>query len=183
MKIVKSFGAREFEESKFEKKALSVAQLTYVATRLLASQGSLMTFIFTTATGAILLFGGREIVAGRLSSGALAAFIFYMALLAMPVRMTGWLINTVTRAASAGQRIFDVLDAESPVQEKQGARPLPRIQGAVRFERRLPQIRFGGAGPAQHPLRGQARPNGRPPRRPRLRKEQRRPSDTPFLRR
>ena len=57
-----------------------------------------------------------------------------MALLAMPVRMTGWLINTVTRAASAGQRIFDVLDAESPVQEKQGARPLPRIQGAVRFE-------------------------------------------------
>ena len=134
MKIVKSFGAREFEESKFEKKALSVAQLTYVATRLLASQGSLMTFIFTTATGAILLFGGREIVAGRLSSGALAAFIFYMALLAMPVRMTGWLINTVTRAASAGQRIFDVLDAESPVQEKQGARPLPRIQGAVRFE-------------------------------------------------
>ena len=70
MKIVKSFGAREFEESKFEKKALSVAQLTYVATRLLASQGSLMTFIFTTTTGAILLFGGREIVAGRLSSGA-----------------------------------------------------------------------------------------------------------------
>ena len=134
MKIVKAFGAREFEEAKFGKKALSVANLTYVATRLFASQGSLMTFIFTTATGAILLFGGREIVAGRLSAGGLAAFIFYMALLAMPVRMIGWLLNTFTRAASAGERIFEVLDAESPVQEKQGAPPLPRVQGGVSFE-------------------------------------------------
>ena len=134
MKIVKAFGAREFEEAKFGKKALSVANLTYVATRLFASQGSLMTFIFTTATGAILLFGGREIVAGRLSAGGLAAFIFYMALLAMPVRMIGWLLNTITRAASAGQRIFEVLDAESPVQEKQGAPPLPRVEGGVSFE-------------------------------------------------
>ncbi len=134
MKVVKAFGARRFEESKFNAKADAVANLTYSATRLFASQGSLMTFIFTAATGAILWFGGREIAADRLTAGGLASFIFLMALLGMPIRMSGWMVNTFSRASSAGQRIYDVLDAESPVKEKPDAAHLPRVQGRVAFE-------------------------------------------------
>ena len=48
MKVVKSYGARAFEESKFNARAAAIARLTYSATRLFASQGSLMTFIFTS---------------------------------------------------------------------------------------------------------------------------------------
>ena len=134
MKVVKAFGARRFEESKFNAKADSLANLTYSATRLFASQGSLMTFIFTAATGAILWFGGREIAADRLTAGGLASFIFLMALLGMPIRMSGWMVNTFSRASSAGQRLYDVLDAESPVAEKPDAVPLPRVHGRVAFE-------------------------------------------------
>ena len=121
MKVVKSYGARAFEESKFNARAAAIARLTYSATRLFASQGSLMTFIFTAATGAILWYGGREVAADRLTAGGLTSFIFYMGLLAMPVRMSGWLMNTLSRASSAGQRLYDVLDAKSPVSEKPGA--------------------------------------------------------------
>ena len=134
MKVVKAFGARRFEESKFNAKADSLANLTYSATRLFASQGSLMTFIFTAATGAILWYGGREIAADRLTAGGLASFIFLMALLGMPIRMSGWMVNTISRASSAGQRLYDVLDAESPVTEKPDAVPLPRVAGHVAFE-------------------------------------------------
>ena len=134
IKVVKAFGARRFEESKFNAKADAVANLTYSATRLFASQGSLMTFIFTAATGAILWFGGREIAADRLTAGGLASFIFLMALLGMPIRMSGWMVNTFSRASSAGQRIYDVLDAESPVKEKPDAAHLPRVQGRVAFD-------------------------------------------------
>ena len=70
----------------------------------------------------------------RLTFGELSAFILWMGLLAMPVRMIGWMLNTLTRAAAAGQRIFEVLDAESPVEERPGATPLPRATGHVRFE-------------------------------------------------
>ena len=134
MKVVKAFGARRFEESKFNARADAVAKLTYSATRLFASQGSLMTFIFTAATGAILWFGGREIAADRLTAGDLTFFIFLMALLGMPIRMSGWMVNTFSRASSAGQRIYDVLDAESPVTEKADAVPLARVNGRVAFE-------------------------------------------------
>ena len=133
IRVVKAFGAREFEVAKFERRAGLVADLTYRATRLFASQGSLMTFIFTAATGAILWFGGREVIAGRLSPGEMASFILYMGLLGMPIRMSGWMVNTFARATSAGQRIFEVLDAESPVQERPDAKPLPRVEGYVKF--------------------------------------------------
>ena len=134
MKVVKAFGARGFEESKFNAKADAVAKLTYSATRLFASQGSLMTFIFTAATGAILWYGGREVVADRLTAGGLVSFILYMGLLGMPVRMSGWMVNTISRASSAGQRLYDVLDAVSPVTQKPDAVPLPRVAGHVAFE-------------------------------------------------
>jgi len=134
MRVVKAFGAREYEEARFEKKAATIAHERYVATRLFASQGALMTFILSAATAGILFFGIREIDAGRLTHGDMAAFILYMALLAMPVRMTGWIVNTFSWAASAGQRLYEVLDAESTVKEKPGASELPRVRGHVRFD-------------------------------------------------
>ncbi|MCL0044580.1 ATP-binding cassette domain-containing protein, partial [Dehalococcoidia bacterium] len=45
-----------------------------------------------------------------------------------------WVINSFSRAISAGQRIFEILDAESPVQEKIDARILDRVRGHVHFE-------------------------------------------------
>ena len=134
MKVVKAFGAQAFEQSKFNARADAIARLTYSATRLFASHGSLMTFIFTAATGAILWYGGREVSAERLTAGGLVSFILYMGLLGMPVRMSGWLMNTLSRASSAGQRLYDVLDAESPVKQKPDAIPLPRVAGHVAFE-------------------------------------------------
>ena len=135
MRVVKSFGAREFEETKFESRASSIADYRYKATRLFASQGSLMTFILAVATAGILWFGVREIDAGRLTTGDLVAFILYMGLLAMPVRMSGWVVNIFSWAYSAGKRIYEVLDAESPVKEKPDAIELPRVRGHVSFER------------------------------------------------
>ena len=135
IRVVKAFGGRKYEEGKFDKKAGLVADLTYAATRLFASHGSFMTFVFTLAIGAILLVGGNEVIDGRLTEGELASFILLMGIMQMPVRMAGWMVNTLTRASAAGQRIFDVLDAVSPVAERPGAGPMPRARGHVKFER------------------------------------------------
>ena len=156
MRVVKAFGARSFEEAKFNSRADAIARLTYSATRLFASQGSLMTFIFTSATGAILWYGGREVAAGRLTPGELASFILFMGLLGMPVRMSGWLMNTISRASSAGQRLYDVLDAESPVTQSPNAVPLPRVAGRVSFEN--VSVRYDDGGSAVRGINFEAQP-------------------------
>ena len=134
IKIVKIFGAAQYEQDKFGEKARKLADLSYKAAKLFAVQGPLMTFIFTLSTAAILFVGGYELNAERITAGGLASFIFYMAMLAMPIRMMGWLINTLSRAQSAGDRIYEVLDAESGIKDKADAVEIKRVHGRISFD-------------------------------------------------
>ena len=77
--------------------------------------------------------GVGEVVEDRLTAGEVTQFVLYLLLLAFPVRMVGFLITFLARAASSGERIFQILDAESPVQEGSNARPLPPVIGLVGF--------------------------------------------------
>ena len=133
-RVVKAFGAEEHEVVKFEAKTQEVYNWTYEARRMQASNTSVMQFIFWGSTGLMLWVGGNAVIDGRISFGDLTAFIFYLSLLVQPVRMIGMLVNTFARAVSAGERLFDVLDAPSPVQESPDAKPLEHVSGHVRFE-------------------------------------------------
>jgi len=62
------------------------------------------------------------------------AFSTYLAQLAQPVRRLGVIIPALLHAAAAGERVFEILDAVSEVQETPDAVPLPPTRGHVRFE-------------------------------------------------
>ena len=62
------------------------------------------------------------------------AFTTYLGQLVEPVRRLGMIIPAIAMAAAAGERIFEILDAQSEVQDAPGRRPLPPVQGHVRFE-------------------------------------------------
>ena len=133
-RVVKAFAAEELEEEKFGYRAGEVAKYGFNAERLQAITTSLNNFFFLGGTGVILWFGGRQVVEGSMTAGVLVSFLLYMGLLAIPVRMTAWIVNSFSRAISSGERIYYVLDAESPVSEKPGALELPRVKGDVKFE-------------------------------------------------
>jgi len=52
----------------------------------------------------------------------------------MPIRMLGFMVNLVSRGIASGQRIFEILDAQSEVKESPGAVKLSDIKGLVRFQ-------------------------------------------------
>jgi len=133
-RVVKAFAAEEYEKEKFNYRAGEVARYGFTAERLQAVTTSMNNFFFLGGTGVILWFGGRQVVEGKMSEGELVSFLLYMGLLAIPVRMTAWIVNSFSRAMSSGERIFYVLDAESPVEEKQNALVMPRVKGDIRFE-------------------------------------------------
>jgi ABC-type multidrug transport system fused ATPase/permease subunit len=57
-----------------------------------------------------------------------------MAILQMPVRQIGWMINSIARASTCGGRLFAVLDLEPSIADRPGANPLEITQGVLRFE-------------------------------------------------
>ena len=133
-RVVKAFGAEAHEERKFEVKNASVYDWVYAARRLQSQNTAFMQAVFWGSTGIILWFGGQAVISDRMTIGELVSFIFYTSLLVQPVRMIGMLVNTFARAISAGERLFEVLDAPSPVEERPGAVVLENVRGAVRFE-------------------------------------------------
>ncbi|MCI0779376.1 MAG: ABC transporter ATP-binding protein, partial [Chloroflexi bacterium] len=133
-RVVKAFGAEAHEEQKFERKNASVYDWTYQARRLQSQNSAFMQAVFWASTGMILWFGGQAVISDRMTMGELVSFIFYTSLLVQPVRMIGMLVNTFARAISAGERMFEVLDAPSPVEERPGAVVLENVRGEVRFE-------------------------------------------------
>ena len=139
VRVIKAFASEPYEEVKFDAKNLDVTSRYIEAEKLRASSTSFMLFTFLVAMGLILFFGGRRVIAGDMSPGDLGQFIFYLQILQMPVRMTGWLVNSYARATSAGERLFEILDYESPVKEVAGAREIQRTNGRVHFD----NISFG----------------------------------------
>ncbi|MBI4312257.1 MAG: ABC transporter ATP-binding protein [Chloroflexi bacterium] len=133
-RVVKAFAADEHERGKFRDSATKVSDHSYTAAIHQASNTSLVTLYHMGATVLILWAGGRQVLAGELTAGGLAQFIFYLGIMAQPVRMSSWIINTYSRAVSSGQRLFATLDAASPVREKPDATVLPRLKGHVKFE-------------------------------------------------
>ena len=135
MRVVKTFGAEEFEKSKFREAAQSVATETFTINRVHAANSSLLSLLFTLFTALVVWYGGWKIINGSdLTAGELTGFVLYLGLLVMPVRMSGWMVNTFARGISAGERIFAVLDAPSPVEERAGSKDLKRANGEVTFE-------------------------------------------------
>ncbi len=134
-RVVKSFAAENYERQKFDEKAWMVAEESLEANRLHARNSPVISFVFTLSMGLILWFGGRQVIEGTLTAGELSSFIFFMAMLQMPVRMSGWLISSFSRAVSSGERIFEILDSESPVEERIDAKEMPRTTGHVRFDK------------------------------------------------
>ena len=133
-RVVKAFAREEFEGEKFRREAEAVYTDSYASSRIQATNAPLMSGLWLAATAATLWFGGREVVNGNLEPGGLTAFLLYLYILQMPVRMFGWVIMIGARANAAGQRIFEILDAESAVREKPGASELSAVEGHVQFE-------------------------------------------------
>jgi len=132
-RVVKAFGAEEYEELKFKNKNQDLFDWTLSARRAQAFNSSLMQLIFWGSTAVILWLGGRAVIEARITPGDLAAFLFYISLLVQPIRMVGQLVNNFARAISAAQRIYDILDAKSPVEEASTAKPLEGVKGHVNF--------------------------------------------------
>ena len=82
----------------------------------------ILTFCGFGGVVAVLWQGGRQVLAGNLTAGALVSFLLYALYVAGAVGSLASLFGAYQEAVGAARRVFDLLDAESSV--KDPARPL-----------------------------------------------------------
>lgn len=90
----------------------------------------------TAAIGTCILYwyGTHLIKNDAFTVGLLVAYSTYMAHFWDPINRLGQLYSQLLIAMASSERIFEFIDEQPTVSEKEDAKPLPQIQGNVRFE-------------------------------------------------
>jgi subfamily B ATP-binding cassette protein MsbA len=104
--------------------------------------------LMTLITAAVIAYAGWRSHSGGMTVGAFVAFIAALGLASQSLRQLANLQTVMAEGMSAARRLFAALDIEPEVREQPGARPLPRGDGAIRFE----DVDFAYAGQGQSTL-------------------------------
>ena len=135
IKIVQSF-TREAEETKsFGKeveKAFNVAKKRILQRSILIVVT--MTLVFTGLSSMIWV-GAQDVASGLITSGELAAFIFYALIVAMAVATISEVYGELQRAAGATERLLELLSEVADISAPEAATPLPNGPLALSFDK------------------------------------------------
>lgn len=133
-RIVKAFAQEDAEINRFDRENGHWFALSVSSSRLQAVNVPLIDLIANMSTVLIIWYGGQLVISRQLTLGELVSFSTYLAQLVQPVRRLGQIIPALALAAAAGERVFEILDEKSQVEDAPDARPLPTPCGHVRFE-------------------------------------------------
>jgi ATP-binding cassette subfamily B protein len=134
MRVVKSFAREDFESKKFQKSAEVLFDDSFKSNQIQSFNMPTMICVWTLSIVLTVFYGGHLVLAGQLSIGELAGCMLYLQLIQGPMRQVGFIVNQYARSQAAGERIFEILDAESAVKEKPNAYELTNPKGEVHFD-------------------------------------------------
>ncbi len=133
-RVVKAFTREGYEADRYGAQMERAFSATMALTRVRSAFGPLITFLAFGALAGVLWFGGREVLAGRLSAGALIAFLVYGVNIAGAVGSFTSLYGQLQEALGASRRIFELLDETPEIRSAPGALPLPAAAGRITFD-------------------------------------------------
>jgi ABC-type multidrug transport system fused ATPase/permease subunit len=85
-------------------------------------------------TAVILLYGGTQAIDGAIEIGVIVAFVGYLQTFFDPIQQLSQLYTTYQQGMAALDKIFDLLDTEPDLVDKEGALDPGRLRGEIRME-------------------------------------------------
>ncbi len=134
MRVIKTFGLEPQSQSRFERETTGVLNAE-MKTALVKAVGMPPVFIMVgLVTAVALVFGGEQIVAGRVAPSTLVMFMLYLQLAAVELTSTIRLYVQLQNAEAAAERTLAVLNEKQDVEDAPGAPDLEQVEGAITFE-------------------------------------------------
>ncbi len=133
IRIVQGLAQEDQQDARFHTQNLGGLQARLVSIRYQARVAPLVDILAAVGLAAVMWFGATRVLAGELTTGDMVVFFAYVTNLYGPMRALSRLSYTFNRAGVSAERIAEVLRTRSEVNDGPGARPAPKLKGAIEF--------------------------------------------------
>jgi len=132
-RIVKAFGTEKHETDKFARAAYGLFRTNMKVTAALSSLPPLMELIGGGGIAIALVYGAKQVSAQQMTQGAFFSFMTALLLMYNPAKKLSRVNANLQQAMAASERIFEMLDTHSEVNEQPGAPAMAPFQSTVEF--------------------------------------------------
>ena len=133
MRQIKAYAMEHEEHARFNRASDALRRATLHVMRIWAIYRPGMHFLTSIGMVIVLWVGACQLMEGRIQAGDLTAFLLLLKFFYDPIESLHQLNQILQSGRAAGERVFDILDAE-PEADTLGGRELPAISGHVRYE-------------------------------------------------
>ncbi len=125
--------ARESDRFRERNRSFVDALLRMQLTAFLS--GAVPGTVLTLSTAAIFLYGGKQVIDGKLTTGSLVAIMAYHMRLLAPVQNLMSLYTNLVSGGVSLTRVWELFDTKAEIVERPNLASLGEIRGAVEFDR------------------------------------------------
>lgn len=133
IKIIKTYTATEYIRKKFHQINAELSRLLLWMARRQQLASPMSEFLGITAVAVVLVFGGSLVTKGSMSAAGFIAFIAAFSQITRPVRAFIDQFANINQGVAAGERIFEVIDAQSQIVDSPNAIEFKGIKNLIEF--------------------------------------------------
>jgi len=133
IRVIQSFCTEAWESARFADANRRLLKFERHIAAVRAFSSPLMEVMAAVGLSAAIWWVGGRILSNQLEPGKFFSFMAAVLLLYQPVKQLGRVGQTAFLGAASGARIFEIIDAVSPLEDK-GTKELGPVREAIRFE-------------------------------------------------
>lgn len=133
IRLVQAFAAEDYEIERFAKEAEYNRGAKYATEHLKAIQNPVVGFLYAMSVLLLLFLGGWQISQGNLTASSFVSFLAGVALLIDPIAHMTSNYNDFKQGEASVDRIFELMEIQPLVVEKEDAYALPPVTGKVEY--------------------------------------------------
>ncbi len=133
-RVIKSFVREDYEIDRFDNQNKENFYANMKNIKLNALLTPTVEFVAAVGVTIVMWYGGRSVIDGDITAGALVAFLVYAVNIANPIKRLTKVAASIQKALAAGDRVFGILDLPEAIKEIPNAKVLPPVNGKVEFD-------------------------------------------------
>ena len=134
IRVIRAFGMEDYETQRFKQLNDQMYRQTFRYHLNHTLGPSLVEFVTSFVVVGLLLYGASRILSLEMSPGGFFTFLFTLIVILSPIKQIATWVNEIKRTSAAGERIFQIIDADTEFKDENSSVQQGRLKDKITFK-------------------------------------------------